>query len=197
MIRRQFIQRGALALAAPPILGPTSALADYHTGEDEEIRRERIEILLRNPSVLVALTQLIIILDASAFALSLSQPWTRHPLNRADTSRIPLLGGLTRQTVGTRLGPMSLIGETFILGTTMLIALNVAIRIPLETLTIVNADNEYTTDRRLTEVSIEDLEQQLLEAERQNPVGEAFLDEETGELLTLVPPHREVRRAGG
>ena len=108
-----------------------------------------------------------------------------------DLSKVPLLGGLTRQTVENRLASMSPVGKILIAQATLFIVTSALTSRKPKRVRIVNAGNEFTstTNPRVdksskTKAQIEAL---LNKALLVSTTG-AHFDNKTGELLALIPP---------
>ncbi len=190
MHRRRFLTNSfATGLAAPVVLGPTSALANYD--DDNPASRQddfqHVSILLSPAGRLIVLTQLLIYANGLLLFYDLQRQWQRFAASRASLSKVPILGGLQHKPVSQRLEAMALVGSVFLLTTTLIIMATQMPRTRPKRVTVFNADNEFTTTTRAKTVKKEQFDRILKPAEKIKGSG-AFFDKKTGELLARIPP---------
>jgi hypothetical protein len=118
----------------------------------------------------------------------MQQKWQRFALSRANLSKIPLLGGLTRQSVQTRINRMNPIGKAFLAQTTLILLADAVLPRPPKSMAIVNDDNEFWTKSKPDRVRWRKNAQAFERSLTADRIG-AYFDPKTGELLAVIPPH--------
>lgn len=192
MDRRLFMKSSfAAGAAAPALIRPSTAWSsDENQRQDDNNRPEnfqRVSLLLNNVNGAIVLTSLLILAGELLLYLDMQQQWQRFAASRANVSKIPLLGGLTRPTVQKRIQNLSPMGKILLAGTVLIIiADRMASRKP-ERVTIVNAGNEFSTGKDPRVVKMVELNKRLDRATEVAVLG-AYYDKRTGELLALIPP---------
>ncbi|NNK77095.1 MAG: hypothetical protein HKP40_00140 [Litoreibacter sp.] len=121
MHRRQ-VTTGLLAsgLAAPPIVGPTSALASQEQDNKDNDPRfaQFAPIKLRVATGLVLVSWFLIFASGNWWGIKLSGEHPQFNENRVGLGG--LLGGLTRPTIDERLKNAQLMGALFLMGNSLL-----------------------------------------------------------------------------
>jgi hypothetical protein len=135
--------------------------------------------------VLIA-TMLIVVVSNAMWGWDLRNPVRKLPLNRADTSKVPLLGGLTRRNVQTRLAVMDFVGTIYLVNTAMVMILTAGVPRPKKAL-IANKDSEYVLEKRARPVKADNLRARA-QASGAAKIGTAWFDSKNDEIAAIVPP---------
>ncbi len=189
MDRRAF-GTGLAAAGASCALRPAAA---NESGRDDTVRRladefTRVHLTVPGIRKAVTLTALLVVAGDIVFRYNLQQQWQRFALSRANVAALPLLGGLTRQTVATRIQRMNPVGQAFLAQATLILLIDATLPRPPKKMTIVNDDNEFWTKSKPDRVRWNRNARAFEHALSAEAIG-AYLDPKTGELLALIPPH--------
>ena len=200
MDRRKFVSSGLITLAAPPILGPTCALAKEQSQEPDAVRRERVKVFLSSGVGLVLLAGLFVIATNIVLTYNMNRMWWRHPLGRVALGG---LAGLSRPTAQKRMGAAELIGTAVVINAVVYVILDVALNGPPEEFLIINQNNEFTTKTKPSPVKnadeVRDFAGRILQSEVVSSTsdGKAFFDVWTdfdGQFVGVtIPPHPNLR----
>lgn len=188
MDRRNFIQTSiAGGLMAPPILGPTSALANnYRTengGEGSEQTDARVRLKL--VTSLVVLTWFLIVHQQKVFGIDLRQSVPTSPLSRADLSGAGALSGLFALTIPQQFAGANLFGSLYVESAILILLVTTsAFKLPKRSY-IANNKTSYELKKRPKPVrSTQDY---AAAVSRRRPDGSAVINS-NNELLAIIPP---------
>jgi len=189
MNRRTF-GTGLAAACAGRALHPASAFANERDKEVRALAEEFTRVHLTVPGLrqAVVLTALLVVAGNIAYSYNMQQKWQRFGLSRANLKALPLLGGLTRQTVATRIANMHPIGRAYLVQATLILLIDAALPRPPKTMTVVNDKNEFWTKSKPDRVRWKSNETAFERSLTFANLG-AHFDPKTGELLALIPPH--------
>ncbi|MEP2029254.1 MAG: hypothetical protein ABJI96_11180 [Paracoccaceae bacterium] len=196
MDRRNFVAGSLVTgLATPALVLPESAWAKKKAeGGDSESDVEslqRVSLFLTPAGQTIFLTSLIIIIGGVMLYLDMQRRWQRFATSRVDVSKVPLLGGLTRPTVEKRLANMNSVGKILLAQTTLFIVINALASRKPKRVSIVNAGNDFTSTsnpRVVRNSQTKSNVDALLKRALVVSATGAHFDENTGELLALIPP---------
>ncbi|MCV6823872.1 MULTISPECIES: hypothetical protein [Halocynthiibacter] len=192
MDRRDF-SKGLLlsGVAAPMILRPSpsqSFIANNDKGHQGEggVDQSLARIQLQIGTSIIVLTYLIMLLGNSPFGYNLGSPVKRFSANRADTSNIPILGDLTRQTLASQFRNAPVVATMYLINTMLiLVPLAASMQRPKKTL-LTHRDYEYEVPGRPKPLS---LSTPIIgdSFRRSDAIGTAR--QRNSELLILIKPH--------
>jgi hypothetical protein len=183
MKRRDF-STGLLAagLAAPPVLGPTSALATIKNDEKRELERfVRMQLLLTSQTILITW---VLFMFPTILGLNFQRNIPRYFLQRAALGG--LLLGLQRQPFGKRFESSVLLGNIVLWSSMLLILPLMAKPRRLGQVAVANGEFEFAHPGRPRPVSISGVPS-AEQLNRQPVIGTARLNEK-GEIGLVVPP---------